>query len=77
MEKEKQYPGEDRILVPSPKVETYDLKPEMSAYEVTDKVLEAINEDKYDSIILNYANTDMVGHTGSFTSSNKSSRSCR
>ena len=62
---EKQYPGEDRILVPSPKVETYDMKPEMSAYEVTDKVLEAIKSDKYDSIILNYANTDMVGHTGS------------
>ena len=62
---EKQYQGEDRILVPSPKVETYDLKPEMSAYEVTDKVLEAIKSDKYDSIILNYANTDMVGHTGS------------
>ena len=62
---EKQYPGEDRILVPSPKVETYDMKPEMSAYEVTDKVLEAIQNDKYDNIILNYANTDMVGHTGS------------
>ena len=62
---EKQYPGEDRILVPSPKVETYDMKPEMSAYEVTDKVLEAISEDKYVVIILNYANTDMVGHTGS------------
>ena len=62
---EKQYPGEDRILVPSPKVETYDMKPEMSAYEVTDKVLEAISQDKYDAIILNYANTDMVGHTGS------------
>ncbi len=62
---EKQYPGEDRILVPSPKVETYDMKPEMSAYEVTDKVLEAIKSDKYDNIILNYANTDMVGHTGS------------
>ncbi len=61
---EKQYPQEDRILVPSPKVETYDLKPEMSAYEVTDKVLEAISSDKYDSIILNYANPDMVGHTG-------------
>ncbi len=61
---EKQYPGEDRILVPSPKVETYDLKPEMSAYEVTDKVVEAIGSDKYDSIILNYANPDMVGHTG-------------
>ena len=61
---EKQYPGEDRILVPSPKVETYDLKPEMSAYEVTDKVVEAINSKKYDCIILNYANPDMVGHTG-------------
>ena len=61
---EKQYPGEDRILVPSPKVETYDLKPEMSAYEVTQKVVEAIEQDKYDTIILNYANPDMVGHTG-------------
>ncbi len=61
---EKQYPGEDRILVPSPKVETYDLKPEMSAYEVTEKVLDAINSRKYDCIILNYANPDMVGHTG-------------
>ncbi len=61
---EKQYPGEDRILVPSPKVETYDQKPEMSAYEVTDKVVEAINSKKYDCIILNYANPDMVGHTG-------------
>ena len=62
---EKQYAGEERILIPSPKVETYDLKPEMSAIEVTDKVIEAINSDKYDSIILNYANCDMVGHTGS------------
>jgi 2,3-bisphosphoglycerate-independent phosphoglycerate mutase len=62
---EKKYEGEDRILVPSPKVETYDLKPEMSAYEVTEKVLEAIKEEKYDCIILNYANPDMVGHTGS------------
>ncbi len=62
---EKQYEGEDRILVPSPKVETYDLKPEMSAYEVTEKVLDAIENDRYDCIILNYANTDMVGHTGS------------
>jgi 2,3-bisphosphoglycerate-independent phosphoglycerate mutase len=61
---EKQYNGEDRILVPSPKVETYDLKPEMSAYEVTDKVLEAILSKKYNAIILNYANPDMVGHTG-------------
>ena len=62
---EKQYPGEDRILVPSPKVATYDLKPEMSEPEVTEKVVEAINSGKYDSIILNYANSDMVGHTGS------------
>lgn len=62
---EKQYPGEDRILVPSPKVETYDQKPEMSAYEVTDKVVEALENDKYDVVILNFANTDMVGHTGS------------
>ena len=61
---EKVYEGEDRILIPSPKVETYDLKPEMSAYEVTEKVVEAINSKKYDSIILNYANPDMVGHTG-------------
>ena len=61
---EKQYKGEDRILVPSPKVETYDLKPEMSAYEVTEKVLEAIKSEKYNCIILNYANPDMVGHTG-------------
>ena len=56
--------NEDRILVPSPKVATYDLQPEMSAYEVTDKVLEAINTDRYDLIILNFANADMVGHTG-------------
>jgi len=61
---EKQYKGEDRILVPSPKVETYDLKPEMSAIEVTDKVVEAIESNKYNAIILNYANPDMVGHTG-------------
>ena len=56
--------NEDRILVPSPKVATYDLQPEMSAYEVTDKVIEAIGTDKYDLIILNFANADMVGHTG-------------
>ena len=62
---EKVFEGEDRILVPSPKVATYDLKPEMSAYEVTEKLINAIKEDKYDSIILNYANPDMVGHTGS------------
>ncbi len=62
---EKQYEGEDRILIPSPKVETYDMKPEMSAYEVTEKVVDAINSQKYNAIILNYANPDMVGHTGS------------
>lgn len=59
------YAGEERILVPSPKVATYDLQPEMSAYEVTEKLLHAINEDTYDMIIVNYANCDMVGHTGS------------
>ena len=61
---EEPYEGEDRILVPSPKVATYDLQPEMSAIEVTDKVVEAIKSGKYDFIILNYANGDMVGHTG-------------
>jgi len=63
---EKQFEGEDRILINSPDVETFDMKPEMSAYEVTDAVVEAINADKYDVIILNYANPDMVGHTGIF-----------
>lgn len=57
-------PGEDRVLVPSPKVATYDLKPEMSAYEVTEKVLERLSSGEYDAMILNYANCDMVGHTG-------------
>lgn len=63
---EKQFPGEDRVLVKSPKVATYDLKPEMSAYEVTDNVVERIESGKYDVIILNFANCDMVGHTGVF-----------
>lgn len=63
---EKQYDGEDRELVPSPKVTTYDLKPEMSAYEVTGKAVERIESGDYDAIILNYANCDMVGHTGIF-----------
>ncbi|MDY3861175.1 MAG: 2,3-bisphosphoglycerate-independent phosphoglycerate mutase [Ruminococcus sp.] len=63
---EKQYPGEDRILVKSPAVATYDLQPEMSAYEVTDKLVPAIESGKYDVIILNFANCDMVGHTGVF-----------
>jgi 2,3-bisphosphoglycerate-independent phosphoglycerate mutase len=62
---EQPYPGEDRIMVPSPKVATYDLQPEMSAPEVTDKVVAAIESGKYDLIVLNYANPDMVGHTGS------------
>lgn len=56
--------NEDRILVPSPKVATYDLQPEMSAYQVTDQVIQAIDSNKYDVIILNFANADMVGHTG-------------
>jgi 2,3-bisphosphoglycerate-independent phosphoglycerate mutase len=60
------YPGEDRILVPSPKVATYDLKPEMSAPEVTDKLVEAISSERYDAIVCNFANGDMVGHTGNF-----------
>jgi len=63
---EKQFEGEDRILIKSPDVPTFDLKPEMSAYEVCDAVCKAIDEDKYDVIILNYANCDMVGHTGIF-----------
>ena len=58
------FAGEERILVDSPKVATYDLKPEMSAFEVKDKLVAAINEDKYDFIVVNYANGDMVGHTG-------------
>lgn len=62
--KETLFPGEERILVPSPKVATYDLKPEMSAYEVTDKLVDAINSDVFDVIVVNYANGDMVGHTG-------------
>ncbi|MBO4523330.1 2,3-bisphosphoglycerate-independent phosphoglycerate mutase [Ruminococcus sp.] len=63
---ERQFEGEDRILIKSPDVPTFDLKPEMSAYEVCDAVCEAIDSDKYDVIILNYANCDMVGHTGIF-----------
>ena len=62
--REAPFDGEDRILVPSPKVATYDLKPEMSAYEVKDKLVEAIGTEKYDFIVVNYANGDMVGHTG-------------
>jgi 2,3-bisphosphoglycerate-independent phosphoglycerate mutase len=68
---EKSYPGEDRVLIHSPKVATYDLKPEMSAYEVTESTLKKIQEGIYDIIILNFANCDMVGHTGVFDAARK------
>ena len=68
---ERLYRGEDRIMVPSPKVATYDLKPEMSAPELTDKAVEAIGSHRYDLIVLNYANPDMVGHTGSLAAAVK------
>ncbi len=68
---EKCYEGEDRCLIPSPKIATYDLKPEMSAYEVTDEVIKRIRSGKYDMIILNFANMDMVGHTGIFNAAVK------
>ena len=58
------YNGEDRILINSPDVKTYDLKPEMSAFEVTEKLNDAIDSGKYDVLIVNYANGDMVGHSG-------------
>ena len=60
---EEKYEGEDRVLIPSPKVDTFDMKPEMSAYEITDEVIKRIKAKKYDLIILNYANGDMVGHS--------------
>lgn len=69
--REELFPGEDRILVPSPQVATYDLQPEMSAPEVTDKLVEAIKSGKYDVIVCNYANGDMVGHTGVFSAAVK------
>ena len=69
--RETPYAEEDRILVPSPKVATYDLKPEMSAFEVKDKLVAAINEQKYDFIVVNYANGDMVGHTGVYAAIEK------
>ena len=65
--REDPFPGEDRILVASPKVATYDLKPEMSAFEVKDKLVEALKTDHYDWIVVNFANADMVGHTGVYT----------
>ncbi|AJC49259.1 2,3-bisphosphoglycerate-independent phosphoglycerate mutase [Allofrancisella guangzhouensis] len=64
--KEDKFEGEDRILIPSPKIPTYDLQPEMSAPEVTNKLVDAINSGKYDCIVCNYANSDMVGHTGNY-----------
>ena len=69
--RETPYDNEDRILVPSPKVATYDLKPEMSAYEVKDKLVEAIHTQKFDFIVVNYANGDMVGHTGIYSAIEK------
>ena len=69
--REEPYAGEDRIMVPSPKVATYDLQPEMSAPELTDRAVEAISSGKYDVIVLNYANPDMVGHTGSLAAAIK------
>ena len=65
--REEPFPGEDRILVTSPAVATYDLKPEMSAYEVKDKLVEALKTNKYDWVVVNFANADMVGHTGVYT----------
>jgi len=65
------YPGEDRIMIPSPKIATYDLQPEMSAPELTDQAVDAIDSGKYDLIVLNYANADMVGHTGSLSAAIK------
>ena len=69
--REAPYKGEDRTLVPSPKVATYDLKPEMSAYEVKDKLVESIRANKYDFIVVNFANGDMVGHTGVYSAIEK------
>lgn len=69
--REKAYKNEERILIPSPKVATYDLKPEMSALKITEKAIKAIKEKKYDVIIINYANTDMVGHTGNLNATIK------
>ncbi|MBS1566548.1 MAG: alkaline phosphatase family protein, partial [Bacteroidetes bacterium] len=69
--REKPFEGENRIMVPSPKVATYDLKPEMSAFELTDAIVPEIEKQSADFICLNYANTDMVGHTGVFSAAIK------
>lgn len=68
---ETEYPNEERILIPSPKVATYDLQPEMSAPELTDKLVEAIQNGQFDLIVCNYANTDMVGHSGNLEAAKK------
>ena len=68
---EKTFKGESRLLIPSPRVATYDLQPEMSALEVTEEVLSPIKGDEYESIILNFANPDMVGHTGNLAAAIK------
>lgn len=70
---EESYDNEDRILVPSPKVSTYDLQPEMSSYKVTEKLINAIKKQEYDFICVNFANGDMVGHTGNFDAAKKAS----
>ncbi len=75
--REAEFPGESRILVPSPKVATYDLQPEMSAPEVTDKLVEAIEAGRFDVVVVNYANTDMVGHTGDLERGDQSGRDRR
>ena len=72
--REKEFPGEERVLIPSPKVATYDLQPEMSAYKVRDAIIEEIGKQKYDFICLNFANGDMVGHTGIYEAIAESSR---
>ena len=68
------FPGEDRLLVPSPKVATYDLKPDMSAHELTDALLLKLDSGRYDFILLNFANPDMVGHTGDFAAASEAAR---
>jgi 2,3-bisphosphoglycerate-independent phosphoglycerate mutase len=72
--REEEFPGEERILIPSPKVATYDLQPEMSAYKVRDAVIQEINKKKFDFICLNFANGDMVGHTGVYEAIEKAVR---
>ena len=75
--REDDFAGEERILVPSPKVATYDLQPEMSAREVTEKLVNAISSERFDLIVVNFANPDMVGHTGLYAGGNQSGRDDR